>query len=44
MRGNNRLLAMLPAEVYERLSPSLSLVHLTTGQVLAMEGVALSFA
>jgi CRP-like cAMP-binding protein len=43
MGGNNRLLAMLPAEVYERLSPSLSLVHLTTGQVLAMEGVALTF-
>ena len=44
MRGNNRLLAVLPADVYERLSASLSLVHLTTGQVLAMEGVALSFA
>jgi CRP-like cAMP-binding protein len=41
MAGENRLLAMLPAGVLERLAPSLISVHLNGGQVLAVDGVRL---
>jgi CRP-like cAMP-binding protein len=44
MVRENRLLAMLPAEVYEGLSPRLTRVRLNTGQVLAEDGVELRYS
>ena len=44
MVRENRLLAMLPADVYEYLAPSLTSVQLHAGQVLAEDGVAMQHA
>jgi len=43
MVRENRLLAMLPTDVYEYLAPNLSSVQLQAGQVLAEDGVVLHY-